>query len=333
MNGKATISISVIVPIYNSGKSIKKCLESICKQDFQNYEILCIDDESADDTVNIVKKMTLDNPQISLIQKKHSGQGDTRNQGICCAKGEYILFVDSDDVIAENMLSLLWEKAVKDSADLVISGFRLEKDGQFVCNYMVDDFLGTRYEFMNLKFKEAYSNFLINAPWNKLIRRKILIDNRLRFVEEMRIYEDVMFSLEVIEYSQKIAVVKQAPYTYFYMQKGSILSQFTDHADKYVYMIGDKLEKMMPAYDQDLSYYYSDLVHKMIVYASDIKRYKGLTFMRKLKKICLVLSNEKTRKYVKRIKTDDKKLKRQIFWIKNLQWFMRIVIVAVRDVN
>ena len=189
--------VSIVIPVYNVQKKIVKCLQSICNQSYQNFEILCIDDGSTDSTIEIIKKLAQKDCRIQLIQKEHGGQGSARNYGISKAKGEYILFIDSDDVIAEEMLSVLRERAIKDDADVVICGIHLKQNKKFICNYVVNDFAGSCEEFMNERFKESYEKWLINAPWNKLIKKELLLRYNLKFAEDMKVYEDLLFSLEV----------------------------------------------------------------------------------------------------------------------------------------
>lgn len=317
--------VSIVIPVYNMQKKIVKCLQSICNQSYQNFEILCIDDGSTDSTIAIIKKLAQKDCRIQLIQKEHGGQGSARNYGISKAKGEYILFIDSDDVIAEEMLSVLRERAIKDDADVVICGIHLKQNKKFICNYVVNDFAGSREEFMNERFKESYEKWLINAPWNKLIKKELLLRYNLKFAEDMKIYEDLLFSLEVIQHARRISVVSQPFYTYYYMQQGSVLSTFNENVDRYIERVGDKLEEVLPKYQLDMSYYYADLIHKKIVYALSIKKYKGFSVWEKIKRICFLFSEEKTREYLKKAKTENKVLKRKLFLMKRFGWAIKVI--------
>lgn len=317
--------ISIIIPVYNAQNTIEECLQSILKQKYERFEILCVDDGSTDDTIWIIQKQAKTDKRIHLIRKEHGGQGHTRNYGMSEAKGDYILFIDSDDVIDEKMLLSLIERAEETAADVVISGIHLEKNKKFVCDYVVDDFTGSCQQFMKVKFKEAYQKWLINAPWNKLIKKEFLMKYNLRFAEDMRIYEDLLFSLEVIQHAEIISIVGQPYYTYRYLQQGSVLSGFTESEDQYIYTIGNKLEEMSLDYEMKMSYYYADLIHKVVVYASKIRRNKKFSWLTKIKKTCVLFSERKWDKYLKLARAEDRTLRRQIFWIRKTRWIMKII--------
>lgn len=320
--------ISIIIPVYNAQNVIEECLQSILKQDYKQFEILCVDDGSTDETISIVQKQAKKDPRIHLIRKEHGGQGTTRNYGISEAKGEFILFIDSDDVIDEKMLGSLIKRAEETEADVVISGIHLEMNKKFVCDYVVDDFSGSCQQFMEEKFKESYQKWLINAPWNKLIKTEFLMKYNLRFAEKMRIYEDLLFSLEVIQHAKIISIVGQPYYTYRYLQPGSVLSGFAENEDQYIYTIGNKLEEMSLEYEMKMPYYYADLIHKVIVYASKIRRNKSFSWLKKIKKICVLFSDSKWDKYLELARAEERTLKRQIFWIRKTRWIMKFIAAS-----
>lgn len=116
-NNNNNILFSVIIPVYNSEDYISKCLESITNQNFSNYEIIIIDDGSVDDSLKICREYQNNNPKINIYEQKHKGAIYARNLGLSKANGEYILFVDSDDTIYNNMFLEL-SKIIKDNANL-----------------------------------------------------------------------------------------------------------------------------------------------------------------------------------------------------------------------
>ena len=115
-------SVSVIVPIYKVEKYIKRCLDSIKAQTFENYEVIMINDGTPDNSAKIAEEYTSD-PRFKLFHQPNSGIGNVRNRAIGLAKGEYLAFVDSDDSILPDHLKGLYESAYESNADIVCCGY------------------------------------------------------------------------------------------------------------------------------------------------------------------------------------------------------------------
>lgn len=123
------IKISVIVPVYNTELYLAKCIKSIMEQSFEEeYELILINDGSMDHSENIIDKMIskYGTEKIIKINQQNSGQGKARNEGIKKAKGEFVLFVDSDDYIDKDMLKDLYNKAKEEKADIVVCDYAEE---------------------------------------------------------------------------------------------------------------------------------------------------------------------------------------------------------------
>lgn len=114
--------ISVIIPSYNAEKTIKKCIDSIINQNFPDVEIICVDDNSNDNTISILKEYQ---QKYNIIIKNSTGKGAgrSRNIGMDCASGEYLYFLDSDDFLAENALNTMYSNIVKNDADILIFNY------------------------------------------------------------------------------------------------------------------------------------------------------------------------------------------------------------------
>ena len=113
--------ISVIVPVYKVEKYLKRCVNSILNQDFEDYEIILVDDGSPDGCPAICDEYAKLYAKISVIHKKNGGLSDARNIAVAQSKGEYIVFIDSDDYVDSNHLSSLWDAMVKNDADMSCS--------------------------------------------------------------------------------------------------------------------------------------------------------------------------------------------------------------------
>ena len=189
--------ISIIVPIYNAEKYIKKCVDSLLNQTKKEIELILINDGSTDSTHNILKSYK--DKRIKYFKNKNQGIGKTRNFGIEKSTGKYIIFIDSDDYIEPTTCEELFEKAEKEKADIVGCDF-----------YKVYDD-GSKEEINLPSFKTTKlknnPNILLDinlSPWNKIYSSKLIKDNNISFAEGIK-YEDVPFVSEALDKADKIA--------------------------------------------------------------------------------------------------------------------------------
>lgn len=130
--------ITVIVPVYNVEKYLRRCLDSIIRQTYQNLEILCIDDGSIDNSGEICEQYVARDARIKVIHQENQGLSTARNKGLDTATGEYIAFVDSDDYIAADVLEQLYQSAVSSDATCVICGYNcVDSNGSILSTYSV----------------------------------------------------------------------------------------------------------------------------------------------------------------------------------------------------
>ena len=199
------MDVSVIIPIYNVAAWIEDCIRSVCQQTFGgSYEIILVDDCTTDNSVALAEQ-TIVNYPLSIINYKllhhdrNRGLSAARNTGLEAARGEYVLFVDSDDQLKPRCLELLYEQAQKMQADMTYGGFET---------------FGER-EHTHHPHEKPYV-----MAWNKLCRRSFLLDNNIRFIEGL-IHEDCPWSFEVECKTRHIAVVKDITYRYL-IRKGGL---------------------------------------------------------------------------------------------------------------
>ena len=189
--------ISIIVPIYNAEKFIKKCVDSLLNQTKKELEFILINDGSTDKTHDILK--TYKDKRIKYFKNKNQGIGKTRNFGIEKATGKYIIFIDSDDYIEPTTCEELYNKAIKEKADVVVCDFfKVYDDGS------IEDINLPSFKTSKLKDNP---NILIDinlSPWNKIYSTKLIKDNNIRFAEGIK-YEDVPFVSEALDRANRIA--------------------------------------------------------------------------------------------------------------------------------
>ncbi len=203
--------------MYNVEKYIGRCLLSVQNQTFSDFEVLVIDDESADSSAEIVGEFQKKDERITLYIKKNGGPGKARNYGIERAKGEYIVFIDSDDTIADNYLEVLYHECVNNKAEIACCRFY---DSYCHSKLKIPMPFAPRKGVMPKEKaldKIIRDTFMRNYVWNKMYRRSLFIDNDILY-PDMTFFEDMATNSRLIFHCQKVAV--SAKYLYYYKKRG-----------------------------------------------------------------------------------------------------------------
>lgn len=240
MRDKTVPKISVIVPIYNVEKYLERCVNSLLNQTFSDFEVLLVNDASTDRSLEIARKFAGDG-RVRVLDKPHSGLGNTRNYGVKHAKGDYLLFVDSDDWIDENMLKNLYAAAVEYRADLVLFNFVREnlQDGeQRVCrlplNYpelgeevrelLITELVGPDREDGAWRHVE-----MLGCAWRRMYLRSWYLENGIQFGDEREIMlEDMPATVAAHCAARRLLVVGGAYYHYRY-NPDSLSTRYRPH--------------------------------------------------------------------------------------------------------
>lgn len=227
--------ISVIIPVYNVVKYLRRCLDSVIAQTYQNLEIICVDDGSIDDSGKICDQYTVRDARIKVIHQENQGLSAARNRGLDAAEGEYIAFVDSDDYILEDMYKKMLDKLLNYNVDLCVCQWQYEfSDGrQVVKKKNIDPTIygcKTSLEFARFLYRGNYENGVVVAAWNKLYRRALL--DKIRF--EGRIHEDEAFSGRIM--AKNISVYVMEDQFYVYAQNEDSLTNKPFSANKFFFL-------------------------------------------------------------------------------------------------
>ena len=202
--------ISIIIPIYNAHATLDKCISSIQSQNYQNWELLLIDDGSTDDSAFICKQYQSRDSRIHYFYKRNGGVSSARNMGLKKAMGEWVCFVDSDDYISENYL----DDIEYSSADICVKQcIFFNNQGKSIYQDPIIKACEYRNKFKTRLFFSKYiERSKISAPWCKFYKRKILRD--IRFNENMRVGEDSTFVFECICNCTSVQVFNNGFYYY-----------------------------------------------------------------------------------------------------------------------
>jgi len=223
--------ISIIVPIYNAEKYIKKCLDSIINQTKKEIEIILINDGSTDNTENIIKEYK--DKRIKYFKNTNHGIGYTRNFGIDKSTSKYIMFLDSDDYLEKTACEELFKKAEKDNLDIVISDFYKVYEDR------IEEIKLPSFKDSSLKENPNIITEYLN-PWAKLYNSKLVKDNNIKFVEDLK-YEDAPFVIEALDKAKKIGKVNK-PLNY-YVIHGNSETTVRDRKCFDILQIVDKIRK------------------------------------------------------------------------------------------
>lgn len=203
------IKVSIIVPVHNSEMYLHKCLDSLVNQSLEEIEIILINDNSTDESINILQeyKNRYPNKIILIDSKERQGPGGARNEGLNIASGQYIGFVDSDDYVEIEMFEELYNLAISGNYDMVDCCFENKRVEKFALSTTENT-----WGKLNIEKRRqliAYPGFL----WSKIIKRNILIENHIRFRENVT-YEDMDFLPVVMLYLKSVYATDLLLYYY-----------------------------------------------------------------------------------------------------------------------
>ena len=208
--------ISIIIPVYNVEKYLRKCLDSIVHQTLQDIEIICVNDCSLDNSLSILKEYAKKDHRIKIIDfKENHGVAVARNEAIKIAKGEYIGFVDSDDWIDSDFYEKIYNKVKETNSKLVIGNVQLESEnGQKQNDYIVNDII------KKINNQPLYFNQLF---WLGLYSSDLLKNNSIQFIENCIFGEDRLLPLKAAYYAKKIETVHDT--FYHYIRNGNSITK------------------------------------------------------------------------------------------------------------
>ena len=220
--------ISIVVPVYNAETTLKSCIDSVVNQSYDEWELWLINDGSRDSSGEICDEYCRSDARIQVIHKQNEGVSVARNTGIEKAQGEYILFLDSDDYLEKDALRKVVDATNRFCADVVIFGFyyHFSESNIFKSNTLSKEFVGTNDQFVFDVFREAFGKELLNPPWNKLVKRELLLHENIQFVSEFSICEDMIFTIEILEKSERIIFLETPLYHYIYKQGSNLVNKF-----------------------------------------------------------------------------------------------------------
>ena len=301
--------LSIIVPVYNTEKYLKQCIDSLTSQTLSDIEIIIVDDGSREECARICDELAASDARIKVIHKENAGAGFARNTGIEAATGEYLGFVDSDDYVDFKMFESLYNAAVRYDADLVLSGISFvggntfSNDGEVVeKNHFENDTVFENDGIKTLLFgvvgampSEPDDSRYGASVWKNIFRRAVVVNENVRFKSEREIMsEDAIFMVDFVKCIQKAVGINGAFYRYRRNDESISKSYKSDRFEKMLIFLNEIEAHIKDGFEKsDYELYLNRLVQgyarilcsQEIMYAHDNNiDYKALR--ERLKKIC-----------------------------------------------
>ncbi len=206
--------VSVVIPVYNSEKSIERCANSVLNQDYQDLELILVNDGSKDNSGSMCDHIAELDSRVVVIHKENGGVSSARNLGIENSKGDFITFVDADDELVPNAITTALHYINKYNADVVTYGWNIVgKDEQSVCEEF--EVINDDVENVLKKILTNYSGYGGGYPWNKLWRMDSF-DNFPKFNTSLYYFEDLEWVVQALKKVKTIVVCPECLYKYYY---------------------------------------------------------------------------------------------------------------------
>ena len=268
--------ISVIVPVYNVEEYLEECLKSIQKQTYSDIEVILVNDGSTDRSKEICERYCEKDSRFKLVNQENKGLSGARNRGMLESKGEFISFVDSDDVLKEDMLEQLMKQMTSEDIDIVECWYTNEKQelGLSTPKNVKIIFQGNSKEAL---ISLCRDNIVRLNPVAKLYRRQVIIN--FPFSEGV-IYEDVFAGIGILKHIRKMVKINYIGY-YYRVRQGSIMNREFNIKNLDLFTICDKLEQLYQGDTFALAYIHRRLFHLVLMHIVDYHIFEGNPYKEK----------------------------------------------------
>lgn len=214
---------SIIIPVYNVEKEIRKCLDSIKNQTYGDFEVLCVDDCGKDSSMDIVREYAQKDNRFKILTHEHNrGVSAARNTGLDNASGEYTMFVDSDDWLETNALEVIKDNFDKSKSEVIVFNiYNCYPDGKKEINDTTNFKKSNQTQVL---LTENNLNTFIGVVWNRAYKTSLINDNHIRFPEGM-IIEDSDFTFKISMHLKSVFIIEDVLYNYLRNREGSYTTE------------------------------------------------------------------------------------------------------------
>lgn len=288
---------SVIVPLYNAESTIKACIDSVLNQTYKDFELIIVDDGSTDKGGEICDAYALENDKIKVIHKQNGGAGKARNTGIEASSGDYVLFLDADDVWEENLL----EHVSDFSCDVIVFGYKIAYSKKTFDKKLIDE---NRVYDVCTAVELLEERGALNVVWNKVYKRMLIKD---LFFPLENSCEDLIYNCRVFRKIKNVAILKDELYVYNRKQDLSLANRYDrslneniikanrERLDLYneIGFKGEKADKIFAL--KYIGYEFSKI-------PNIFRKKNGLNIKEKYRELKSVITNKESKSYFKKVK-------------------------------
>lgn len=297
------VLFSIIVPVYNSRKYLSECLDSLLHQSNITYEVIVVNDGSTDGSSIVLEKYAGEHSNLRVITQENRGVSATRNEGIREARGEYLIFVDSDDRISRHTLAVLKENIEKyDNPDIVTYGYQRHYNEEII----EEESFGETLLIKNINIDNFIRGYFLNkvyrtSVWNKAYKRHLLTDNGIEFVDYSQVVsEDCLFNVALLPYIDNVLLIPEYLYIYRVVE-GSLSHQKTymnvlDRSARTIQCVDEYIQNT--GYSSLCAYYYINIYIRFVSLSCAFNEMKFIPFYESSKEYFLTTDNE--RKFCKK---------------------------------
>lgn len=211
--------VSIIVPVYNPGKVLLKCLDSLRSQSWDNLEIILIDDGSERLSADICDQYADMDSRIRVFHQKNQGVSSARNNGLKKAVGDYIVFVDADDYVEKEYIRILAQNCCENVLP-ICAHWEILMPSKFRKSVEFEGFPDECE--IDSQFPDLYARGFLNSLWDKIYYRDVILDHQMAFDVSLALGEDLLFNLEYLKYVDRIRIIKEPLYNYIRYVSGSL---------------------------------------------------------------------------------------------------------------
>lgn len=281
--------ISVIVPVYNVEDYLDRCINSIINQTYNNLEIILVDDGSTDSSGKLCDDYALKDDRIKVLHKENGGVSSARNAGLDVASGDYIGFVDSDDMLESNMYELLINNAKSFGVKVSCCQIQTKNiDGTITRIDKAQSNMFSKLEIVNGFFFNDFIKDFIVSPCNKIILREVIDDNSIRF-KHYALAEDFLFIFEVLSKVDNVYYDSTVGYYYLHRDNSAMTSNFSVKRFDYVDAVTEIENICKNTYSDDIV----EKAHNWVFYHT-LVNYRAMIINRMTKEYCEVADKYKT---------------------------------------
>lgn len=265
--------VSIVMPVYNSSAYLRETLDSIINQSYKDLEIICIDDGSTDDSLEILERYKEKDNRFFILKQQNQYAGAARNAGLNKATGEYIMFLDSDDIFERNMISYLVDKAGKYKPDIIVFGYWRFTES-------INRRLPVRNHYQNGRIcsaddiKDSIFQQCRTMPWDKFLRLDFVRETGLKY-KQTRVNNDIFFNQMIVSEAAKMLFCTKRLVNYRINNNQSLQGNLNKNPTEFISAFSDVKEKLIKrgTYEKYKHSFNTRIAEDIIVHLQKIKSY------------------------------------------------------------